>query len=775
MTGTHLIPLGTTGWSLWRDALLRSTGFPADGLERYAAPSCAAATDAADGRLAGVADADDENLSATFAGALADASRVASSLAADPRFREAVTWQNAGALVALDGLVRGGPEARRNVKRRIREELVARYWQRYCGKNETISFFGPVCWTRIDPSQRSAVSLRVGPDLVRERRTFLEYWALAAYAETVAADPECRVWLPPALLPHLTLDGTQVRRPALRPISVSPVEAAVLSACDGRRPAREVVAALVDAGVVRRADDGLLILDRLVDRGLLGWGSDLPLSPDAEAVLVRQLSAISDEKVRERALAGLERLRSARDRVAAAAGSPETLRVALADLDREFVELTGAQPHRRPGQMYAGRALCYEETVRDLDIVFGAPVLDAIAAPLQVLLQAARWLTAALAHAYLDGLRGLHDELRADGEPVCLADLWYLAQGMLFGAGRRPVDAVVEDFTARWSSLFGLDKAPGGSRLELRSGDLLQAAAAAFPAERPGWSLGALHSPDLQICATDVEALNRGEFTVVLSELHTAWPTFDCALFTGAHPDVARLREALRVDLGSERVRPLYPTDWPRIGGRTTHSLTHPSDRQLAFTAAPGADPDRLLPVTAVMVSEVDGSLVATAPDGATWPLLEMFSWLVATHALDAFKVVARGAHSPRITVDRLVVARETWHSTIGETGLAEVTGDLPRYQAARAWGARLGLPERVFVKLATETKPCYVDLTSPTYASTLCGMLRSAAIEHGPNVAVTVSEMLPTPDEAWLPDADGNRYFSELRLQIHDPAGGES
>jgi hypothetical protein len=100
------------------------------------------------------------------------------------------------------------------------------------------------------------------------------------------------------------------------------------------------------------------------------------------------------------------------------------------------------------------------------------------------------------------------------------------------------------------------------------------------------------------------------------------------------------------------------------------------------------------------------------------------------------------------------------------------VVGDQPRYRAARAWRARLGLPERIFVKLGTETKPCYVDLTSPTYASTLCGMLRSAAIEHGPHVAVTVSEMLPTPEEAWLPDAAGNRYFSELRLQIRDPAG---
>jgi hypothetical protein len=34
---------------------------------------------------------------------------------------------------------------------------------------------------------------------------------------------------------------------------------------------------------------------------------------------------------------------------------------------------------------------------------------------------------------------------------------------------------------------------------------------------------------------------------------------------------------------------------------------------------------------------------------------------------------------------------------------------------------------------------------------------------------SVTVSEMLPSPDEAWLPDAQGERYCCELRLAAVD------
>jgi len=44
--GAHTVPLGDTGWTVWRWGLLRAAGFPADGMERFAAPGAAAAADA---------------------------------------------------------------------------------------------------------------------------------------------------------------------------------------------------------------------------------------------------------------------------------------------------------------------------------------------------------------------------------------------------------------------------------------------------------------------------------------------------------------------------------------------------------------------------------------------------------------------------------------------------------------------------------------------------------------------------------------------------------
>jgi surfactin synthase thioesterase subunit len=769
--GAHRVPLGDTGWSVWRDAILRTTGFPADGLTELRAPLAAAAADELLATGAGA-----ERFDKEFAEALAASAGRLSELAADPLLREAVTWQNRGALLALDGLARGGADAPRNVRRRDRERALLKYWQRYCGKNETIGFFGPSCWVTLDPEQPETARVRPGAGLTRRRWVWFESWALAAYAERIGADLAVRRWWPPMLQPHLSLRGRDVLRPGRPPVTLTAVEAALLAAADGHRPARDLVA---DPALgLRRPDDGYTLLDRLVERELITWDANLPVAPDAEAALAARIDAVGDEPARRAARAGLDRLRAARDAVADAAGDPDRLRAALDRLDETFTELTGQPARRRAGQMYAGRTLCYEDSARDLDVVFGAPLLADLAAPLAVLLRAARWLAGELEQAYGAVLRELYDELRAEagGGPVSLADLWFLTQGMFWGTGERPVDGVAVEFAARWAGLFGLaDLPPGSTEVRLSTSDLAERVAEVFPSRPGDWSNGRLHSPDLQICATDADALARGDYTVVLGELHAAWPSFDCQVFTPSHPDVERLRAALAADLGERRIRPLLPVDWPRTSSRTAEALASPTDRQLGFIAAPGADPDRVLPTVDVTVDDCDGRLVATARDGSRWPLTEVFAGLLSTHAVDGFKLVAAAPYTPRITLDRLVVARQTWRTTVGECGLADVTSERDRFLAVRRWRRDLGLPELVYVKLGTEVKPCFVDLGSPAYAAMFCAMVRAARTDGGERVPLTVSEMLPTPDDAWVPDGAGRRYFSELRLHLVDDEGRTS
>jgi hypothetical protein len=142
-------------WVLWRDFAVRSAGFPVSGLEVFGSP--------------------DES----------DRLRL---VARDPGFQEAVTWQNETVMAPAVLKVAEGAVTKPS-KMRQREDLVASYWQRYCAKNDTIGFFGPLAWGHVDDAG-SRLRVRSGA-LVRERMVHLEAWAVQALAETL--DPGLKI------------------------------------------------------------------------------------------------------------------------------------------------------------------------------------------------------------------------------------------------------------------------------------------------------------------------------------------------------------------------------------------------------------------------------------------------------------------------------------------------------------------------------------------------------------------------------------------------------
>jgi Lantibiotic dehydratase, N terminus len=768
VTSDELVPLGDTGWRVWRSAVLRGPGFPASGLDRLAAPDCAKLADA---YLAGLVDRG--ALTEGFDAGVREVSRRLSEIAADPLFREAVAWQSLSSLRALDGLGRSGPDGPRNSKLRQREIVITRYWQRYCGKNDTIGFFGPACWVWFDPDG-PAVRARPGPRLVRERVVDLEWRALAEFTEMLAADARFRPWLPVIRRPHLALDGETLLRAGSAPEPLGAAAAALLAAADGTRSASEVVTRVVAAGGLRKEADGFLLLDRLAAQGLLRWGFDPPLSIAAEDQLRKSLGGIGDPDLRAEACEAFERLTGARDELAAAAGDPDAVAAGMRRLEETFVEITGGQAQHRPGATYAGRGVAYEEALRDLELTFGGPVLSTVAPALAPLLRAARWLTVALAGAYETTLRELYDEaVAATGSArVPLGELWVLAVGVMLGDG--PGARVLDEFVRRWSTLLGLDKlAPGVRSVQVDSARLASAVDEVFAADAPGWPAGRLHSPDLHLCADSLDALVRGDFTAVLGELHVAWLTCAGGYLTRFHPSPESLRAALHRDVGN-RIVLLYAPDVQGVTARLTDTLVGPGDTLLGYSPAPTPTLDDVLALASLTASLMDGRLVAEAPDGRTWPLLELVGPFLSELSVDAFKLAGAGAYTPRVSVDNLVVHRETWRTSIGDTGLAgQPRSELDRYLAVRRWRAELGLPERVFIRVGTEIKPCYVDFTSPAYVAAFLAMIRSGYAAGGADTRLTISELLPTPEQAWLPDAAGNRYFSELRITVVDPAGG--
>lgn len=760
----HRFQLEGSAWWLWHDAVFRSTGFPVGGLARLSAPEPARVADA---HLAGGASAED--VAAAVARAAEAQARRIDALVTDERLREAVIWEEASAPALLDALsdTAGRP---RDGRRRELEDAFGRLWQRYCAVNDTIGFFGPFVWATIDP-RAARTAATAGPVLPSRREVFLESWAMAAYGARLAERPELRRWMPLSPRTHHFLDGDTIRRPGLPPITVTPEEAAAIALCDGRRPAAVVAADLAAAGVLGTDADeatALRFLKGLVTRRLLEWNENLPVGPETEEVLAERIASIGDEELRTKAQDGLDAIRSARDKVAAAAGDPDSLLPALEALNAVFTEVTGRAP-QRPGHGYPGSNVCYEDTIRDADVTLGRDVLVPVTPALTIALQAARWLTAELAHRFETALAELIRVKHAGESRLSLAEVWDDGIEMLLGTERNPFPGVLSEFEARWRELLELDD--DARRRNIASTRLRERAGRLFAADRPGWSLARIHSPDLLLCAPSVEAINEGRYLAVLGELHVAYATYSIPTLTWAQPDPDRLIDVAVQDYGRPRMIPLVPAVWSRYARRSLQFYDHRADRYIGFARASGVAADRVVTTGSVAIEPVDEGFAGRLPGGELIPLIEFFGTHLSMCCTNAFREVMQGtAHTPRVTIDDLVIWRETWRLTRAEVeALAAPTGEAAAYLAGRRLAAGRGLPERCFVRLSTVKKPIYVDFTSPLYVSLLGSMIRSAQGGTGRALDVTVTEMLPDPDATWLRDAAGKRYLCEFRLQVTD------
>ena len=779
MTPPHLIDLPGSAWSLWRWTCVRGAGFPAWLVLRLADPDAAGAAnsmlDAEHVADRSRADAARVELESVFAAANARVSTVIREIARDPSFREAVAWQNRAVLErALAPLL--AREARTSDQRRQdrkTEELIANYVQRYCTKNDTIGFFGPTGWATWSDTSAALVACS-GSQLVDHRAVHFEHWAIDALAATIARDPRIEPYLAPRRHAFVRCDGSRAHSAVSGWHELPMRLGVVLAACTGTHSARVLAAKVLRDHPGAFADEGAVFatLRELRELQLVAWTLEIPMSWDGERRLRELVMGVEDAAARAPALALVDELAAARDRVAASAGDQVALDRALATLDETFARATGQAPTRNAGMTYGSRTTVFEDTRRDVEVVIGRAVLDALASPLGLVLDSARWLAHQIGQAFRAELRRIYAAARghAGGRTVPLSDIWFPLQRSLHGTKDRLFDAPLAELQRRWAALVPI---PAGARRVAVAADRLRDGVAhAFAAPDPGWAEARHQSPDIMIAAAGVDAVVRGQFELVLGELHLAVNTIDSS-FVAEHPRPEELHAATIADLPDPRIIVVPPRDWPRAAVRTLPMLVAAKDYYLetGFEVVPGSR-DRVLVMAELVVEDAGDDLVVRSTTGElTMSAIEFFGYLLSRTVVSVpFRMLPPAAHLPRVSIDRLVVQRETWTFQPAETGLdCSGESELAVFVAARRWSRAHGLPRFVYVKTTLETKPMFVDLESPIFARLLARLVRRAQAHVAGEVPVVVTEMLPRPDQLWLPGPHGETYTSELRIAAVD------
>jgi hypothetical protein len=746
-------------WRLWSQFALRGPGFPAGGVLKLAPPGLARIADKFPAGTA-LAGPDWDAFATEFADTALATSAELQRIAAQPAFRAAVAWQNRPILdTGLTPFLAWTPAAGRTSRHRDREGLVAHYWERFCVKNDSIGFFGPVGWGAWDPAAHG-VEVDPGSGLITTANLYFSSWAVDTLAKTLAEDEALRAWTAPRRVPFVRVAGDAVVVPGVPPQPVSPAARRVLEACDGVRPAREF-------GPEAQAE-----LAELARRRWIVWRLEVPADAHPERYLRTWLNQVGDPAARDRGLAGLDLLERGRERIRAAGDDADALSAAMSALEQDFTELTDTAGTRAKGAKTAPcRALVYSDCVRAARARLGPDVLGTFA-PLEQLLTSAAWMTSAIGRRVLDRVRPVFDRL-AEAGPVDLAALWFACMPILHGDAVADAESIQQEFQRRWREILAVPA--GASRIRRRTEDIAEAIETAFAAPRTGWDTARYLSPDLLI-AGDAEAVSRDEFEVVLGELHVAANTISFSVFVNQHPAPAELFAETDRDHPGPRLFPLLAKEHKaRLSARIRQALVREQDYYVGLVDHT-VDPARPRTVLGADVAVEDraGRLEVVLPDGARFPLIEVFAHVLTTLAMDLFRLLPETEHTPRITIDRMVVSRETWRRPAADLAFATDKDEARRFVRARQWREERELPRFVFVVSPTEPRPFYVDFDSPVYVDILAKAVRRLA-RRDPEARLTITEMLPTPDQTWLTDDRGRAYTAELRLVAVDQAPAPS
>lgn len=767
---------------MWTTVLLRGAGFPAEMVLELAAPL---ATHLADELLASELKAESEGRTSTaqiqeiekrytaqLATDLEEISARIRKLASGEKFREAVVWQNLGAYrTAIEKLVRGSTKKH---KTRQRERLAVSYLQRYCTKNDTIGFFGPAAWGHIENAPLPALTAVAGPDLLALRRTHFEHWAIGTLSRhLLEQEPNLFYEFIPTVGAMCIRRGSTIETDRGDLLELTKRQSQIIDLCDGERRVKEIVAELGnDINVFEE-------IQTLARMRALSCDFALPRTYHPEQDLNRILEQVEDATSRARCLESTRQLNAARQEVQRAAGNPDALIAALDQLNQCFEQLTEASSTRRAGQAYSGRTLVFEECRRDISLSIGRSMIDELANGLRGVLRSIRWLSHQIERHERDVFNTCFDQLRTSGDDGRVpgphfVKAVYAAIGTIHS--KPAFGEMLGQMNERWRSLLQSRMDTAASSVVINPQEFDEMTRAAFEAPRCARTKR-FSSPDILIVAPDAQAVEKGDYLLVVGEVHPFVETVSPLLETHPNPDqVLRDWDVLNEGHATAGLAAPNPIpEWLNPAGKgeyvdpPTRACWYMRDRNFTYLqVGVGGQPHGRSVALGELWAERQGDQIFLVSEQSDFRIpasdLDIRTGLTASFQIDPCPQDWR--HRPRLTVGRVVLLREAWRFQRPELAFADQTSTAARFTAARAWSKSHGLPRFVFFSMSRYIKPLYVDFDSPPLIDVFARLLNKKTDD---TARVTVTEMLPTHSQYWLRDDHGRPCTSEIRMVAFD------
>ena len=236
------------------------------------------------------------------------------------------------------------------------ERKMLAYLQRFCAKNDTASFFGPLNCGRI-VDQRDALSIQRRGDKYTRREAFISFWVANRLAQLISTDPDLQRYLAPRIHPQCLWEGETVTFVLhAKQARLNRLQQGILRHTDGSRTVEAIAHTLAQlVEVISKEVEKLAAHRILICRLEIPSTIFHPLS-----YLLKLVEQIPDSWGRQsywlQQLGELEQLRQH----FVPAPLPQRQQL-LAQIDEKYRQLTREAPRRGTGATYADRTPLFEE------------------------------------------------------------------------------------------------------------------------------------------------------------------------------------------------------------------------------------------------------------------------------------------------------------------------------------------------------------------------------------------------------------------------------
>lgn len=677
-------------------------------------------------------------------------------IAQDARFQEALFISNPNmfrtALPAYEAERAGGRDGGK--LRKLEKKLIA-YVQRFCAKNDTAAFFGPMNHGHVDRELGQVIDVGIPARRTdAQRMVFFAFWSVEALADRIGADQEVRPFLKPRVNPvgSVTVDGRAYFHFIDKSLALGEMHARIVRAANGKRTVPEM------AEYLHIAPEALVRgLEQMVRAQVLIWRLSIPSTIfhpfDYLVRTVRDLPPACAS--REKWLAVLAELDLLREQYRTA---PLSVRDRLLScMEAMFQEVAGTRPERGAGQTYADRSIIYEECGGDVErFVLGRPFVDDLEKRMGPVLRLCQSYGERQWAHYQEVGRAVFAASGAPGEMPYSRFVNVLKrlqeQGAVSVQGERAA-ALKQKLCERVR-----ERSDGHvARLSARDIDEITAG---YDRSRVNYHV----SPDVLIRASSLRELQEGRFQLVLGEFHAFMLPWGSQLYF--YPD---RKDAERELAEAVAQMPEYEQLAIILNVRRHKGLileSFPGTFIEMFAKSSKEEGRGALPISRILAVLEGGELKLREADGEqrfkiyTGGDEKLNLWLFAPPPVLQVPI-SLGRHTPRVEIEGVVYQRERWELSRTEVLPPPGAKVFDRFLDLWRRKTELALPDRVFVKASAEKKPIYIDFAIPFLTELLYDLPRGDG-------KLVITEMLPDAGDLWLRDGQG-RYCSELRmLMLH-------